>query len=341
MESSNTIPIDFKHNMASHCENGVISNLFQFYGAELNEAMVFGIGSGIYFSYLPFIKMAGAPVISFRPYPGLIFKRAARAMQFKMESKRFKSPQKAMEALDANLEKGIPTGMVVGVYHLPYFPPQYRFHFNAHNIVCIGKKNGKYLISDPIMDNIEELSYDELVKVRYAKGIASPKGKLYFVKSAPKSYDINKAIVKGIKRTILEMVKLPGPIIGVTGMQYLSKRMRKWPKKYGTRKAAMYLGNIVRMQEEIGTGGAGFRFLFAAFLQEASERLQKPELNTIALEMTKVGDKWREFAVAAGRICKGRQSTETYDSIADLMYDLSIEEKQIYLKLDKIIKAKN
>lgn len=328
--------IDFKHNMAAHCENGVISNLFQYYGAELSEAMVFGIGSGIYFSYLPFIKMADAPVISFRPLPGLIFKRAAKAMGFKMKSQRYKSPIKAMEALDANLEKGIPTGMVVGVYHLPYFPPQYRFHFNAHNIVCIGKENGKYLISDPIMEQIETLTYDELVKVRYAKGIASPKGKLYYVDKVPENYNIENAIKKGIKRTVLEMVKLPGPIIGVTGMQYLSKRLKNWPKKYGEKKAARYLGQIVRMQEEIGTGGAGFRFLFAAFLQEASEKLNNSELNEIALEMTKIGDKWREFAIAAGRICKGRQSNETYEMLSDFMFEISEEEKLIYKKLDKV-----
>lgn len=337
MQLQQNIKIDFNHKMASHCENGVIANLFQFYGVALSEAMVFGIGSGIYFSYLPFIKMAGAPVISFRPYPGLIFKRAARSMGIKMISKRFKSPEKAMSALDENLRKGIPTGMVVGVYHLPYFPPQYRFHFNAHNIVCIGKENGKYLISDPIMDGIESLTYDELVKVRYAKGVASPNGKLYYVDKIPENYNIEKAIIKGIKRTVLEMVKLPGPIIGVTGMQYLSKRIKNWPKKYGDKKAARYLGQIVRMQEEIGTGGAGFRFLFAAFLQEASEILNNEHLNELALEMSKIGDKWREFAVAAGRICKGRQNEETYETLGEFMHQLSLEEKQVYLKLEKAL----
>ena len=34
-----------------------------------------------------------------------------------------------------------------------------------------------------------------------------------------------------------------------------------------------FLGNIVRMQEEIGTGGGGFRFMYAAFLQEAGDVL--------------------------------------------------------------------
>ena len=76
------------------------------------------------------------------------------------------------------------------------------------------------------------------------------------------------------------------------------------------------------MQEEIGTGGAGFRFIFSAFLQESSEKLKIDKLNDVALEMTKVGDKWRNFAVMAGRICKGRQTDETYPLLADYLCEI-------------------
>jgi len=330
--------IDFEHRMAAHCENGVISNMLRYYGIDLSEALIFGIGSGIYFSYLPFYKLNGMPVISFRPWPGLIFKRITKALNIKMHIELFRNPEKAMKALDDNLENGIPTGMVVGVFHLTYFPAPYRFHFNAHNIVGIGKENGEYLISDPVMEKIEHLSYDDLKRVRYAMGIAKPKGKMYYIEKISHTIDLEKAIMKGLKRTILEMVKLPGPIIGVTGIKYLSSRIKKWPKKYGEKKAAQYLGQIVRMQEEIGTGGAGFRFLFSAFLQEASEKLQIPALNDLSMKMTNVGDKWREFAVKAGRICKGRQTSETYDELSEFLQTIADEEKKVYLGIEKAIR---
>jgi len=35
--------IDFQHNQAAHCENGVTSNLLQFYGITLSEPMIFGM----------------------------------------------------------------------------------------------------------------------------------------------------------------------------------------------------------------------------------------------------------------------------------------------------------
>ncbi|MCJ7784737.1 MAG: BtrH N-terminal domain-containing protein, partial [Desulfobacterales bacterium] len=47
------IEIDFDHRQAAHCENGVISNLLRFHNINLSEAMVFGIGSGLFFAYMP------------------------------------------------------------------------------------------------------------------------------------------------------------------------------------------------------------------------------------------------------------------------------------------------
>lgn len=330
--------IDFEHKMSAHCENGVISNLLRFHGIDLSEPMIFGIGSGLYFSYLPFYKLNGIPVTSFRPMPGVIFKRTAKALGIQMKVQKFKNPEKAMLALDANLDLGIPTGMVVGVFHLTYFPTPYRFHFNAHNIIAFGRENGEYLISDPVMENIEKITTEDLKRVRYAQGIATPKGKMYYVKNVPEKLDLEKAIIKGLKRTVLEMVKLPGPIIGVTGIKYLSSRMLKWPDRLGEKRAAQYLGQVIRMLEEIGTGGAGFRFLFSAFLQEASEILNLSALNELSVEMTKVGDMWREFAVKAGRIYKGRQTTESYDELSDFLNNIAEGEKKVYLAIDKAIR---
>ncbi len=330
--------IDFDHHMSAHCENGVISNLLRHHGIELSEPMVFGIGSGIFFSYLPFFKLNGIPVTSFRPMPGVIFRKTTRALGIKMHTQKFKNPARAMEALNENLEKGIPTGMVVGVFHLTYFPTAFRFHFNAHNIVAFGRENGSYLISDPVMENVELLSSQDLQRVRYAKGIAKPNGKMYYIKSVPEQFNLEQAVRKGLKRTVIEMTKLPGPIIGINGIKYLSSRIRKWPSRLGEKRAGQYIGQVVRMQEEIGTGGAGFRFLYAAFLQEAAEKAEMPLLHDASAEMTTVGDMWREFAVKAGRLYKGRQTTESYDEVADYLLNIADKEKSVYRLIEKALK---
>jgi hypothetical protein len=299
--------------------------------------MVFGIGAGLFFSYMPFLKVNGIPVVSFRPWPGTIFNRVNRRLSTKIRRFKFKDPVEAMAALDRNLERNVPTGCLVGVYHLTYFPPAYRFHFNAHNLVVIGRQGDDYLISDPIMPGIEKLTYAELARVRFARGTVPPKGRMYFIEETGKDLDLRKAIISGIHQTCNDMLRIPVPLFGVKGIRVLARKMRNWPEKLGEKKAGLYMGQVVRMLEEIGTGGAGFRFMYAAFLQEAARELSQDWLNGIAAEMTAIGDRWREFAIIAGRIFKNRAGQdESYRAAADVLLDIANREESLYRKLREI-----
>jgi hypothetical protein len=329
--------IDFKHYQAAHCENGVSSNLLKHHNINLSEPMIFGIGSGLFFSYMPFIKLNSLPVTSFRPWPGMIFKRVSRRLGIKIAREKFTDPDRSMEKLDLNLENGIPTGCLVGVYHLTYFPAPYRFHFNAHNLIVYGRENGSYLISDPVMETPVSLTREELMKVRFAKGTYPPKGRLYYIESISENYDLKTAIVKGIKHTCKDMLEIPIPLFGVKGIRYLANRMKRWPQNLGDKKASLYLGQVVRMLEEIGTGGAGFRFIYAAFLQESAKILNQEWLNEVSKEMTLAGDKWREFATISGRIIKDRAGKEeSYEAAANILLLVADMEEKIYRRLKNI-----
>lgn len=333
--------IPFEHRQSAHCENGVVSNLLRFHGMEFDEPMVFGIGAGLFFSYFPFLKMGGIPVTSFRTMPSYIFKRFANSLGIKVKSQTFSNEQKGMEALDALLEQGIPVGMLTSVFYLTYLPDAYRFHFNAHNIIVYGKENGKYLVSDPTLEGVTEILPEDLQRARFAKGIPEPKGKLYYPVVFPKSYDLNKAMIKAIKHVAFFMAKTPMPILGANGIKYLANRLRNWPKKLGPRKSVLWLGNVVRMQEEIGTGGAGFRFIYAAFLDKASVILKDEELFNMSKELTAIGDLWRAFAYEASRVCKNRKSdTVTFDQLADMLYEIGKKEQVLFDKLFLWAKAR-
>jgi hypothetical protein len=258
--------IEFEHRQAAHCENGAVSNLMRYNGIDVSEPMVFGIGSGLLFCYIPFLMVNHAPAITYRAMPGFIFKRFAKRVGVKIKREKFKNTKKAQERLDENLSKNNPVGLQVGVFNLPYFPEEYRFHFNAHNLVVYGKEGDRYLISDPTVEHVTSLSEKELEKVRFAKGAFAPNGHMYYPISFPEKVNLEKAILKGIKHTCRDMLA-PIPFVGVKGIHKIAGLIRKWPKKKGTKVANHYLGQIVRMQEEIGTGGGGFRYIYAAFLQ--------------------------------------------------------------------------
>ncbi|RSK41376.1 BtrH N-terminal domain-containing protein [Mangrovimonas spongiae] len=330
--------IDFTHHQSAHCENGVVSNLMKHHGFQVSEPMVFGIGSGLLFCYIPFLMVNHAPAITYRAMPGFIFKRFANRVGIKIKREKFKQPANAKKRLDENLKKDNPVGLQVGVYNLVYFPDEYRFHFNAHNLVVYGKDQDNYLISDPVMEHVTTLTDKQLEKVRFAKGAFAPKGHMYYPIYIPKEITLEKAIIKGIKHTCRDMLA-PIPIVGVKGIKMVSKLIRKWPKKKGAKVANHYLGQIVRMQEEIGTGGGGFRYIFAAFLQEASGILNNPKLKELSKEMTQIGDLWRDFALDASRIYKNRSGkTDGYNNIADQLEHIANKEEVFFKKLKKAIK---
>ncbi|AYN69327.1 DUF4872 domain-containing protein [Euzebyella marina] len=329
--------IDFTHKQSAHCENGVVSNLMRHNGFEVSEPMVFGIGSGLLFSYLPFIKVNYAPVFTYRAMPGFVFNRFAKRVGVKVKREKFSDPKKAKARLDENLAKDNPVGLQVGVYNLIYFPDEYRFHFNAHNMVVYGKEGDDYLISDPVMADVTTLTDKQLEKVRFAKGAFAPKGHMYYPISFPEKLELKSAIVKGIKHTCRDMVA-PAPIVGVRAMRWVAKNIKSWPKKLGAKKANHYLGQIVRMQEEIGTGGGGFRYIYAAFLQEASEVLENESLKDFSKEMTQIGDSWRDFALEASRIYKNRNGEAVgYESISNQLNEIANREEAFFKALRKAV----
>ena len=131
----------FKHIQTAHCENGVTTSLLRYHGLDfMNEPLAFGMGSGLFYIQIPFMKVNHGPSISFRTMPGAIMKRTCKSLRIPITRKKFRDQEAAMDFLDKKIEEGVPVGCQVGVFHLPYFPIEYRFHFNAHNIIVYGKK---------------------------------------------------------------------------------------------------------------------------------------------------------------------------------------------------------
>lgn len=331
---------DFNHLQAAHCENGVTLSLLKNIGVtQITEPLAFGIGSGLFFVYIPLIKINNGPVIAFRTMPGLIFNRTCKALDIPVVRKKFSSKQQAEKFLQEQLAQNRPVGCQVGVYYLSYFPKEYRFHFNAHNLIVYGKEDDNYLISDPVMETPTTLTSYELERVRFAKGMLSPKGQLYYpLANRPVTDEqIKSGIKSGIKKTVQDMLYIPGPIAGVSGIKFTGNRIKKWRDKLGLEKAGLYLAQLVRMQEEIGTGGGGFRYIYGAFLQEAYAYHQLDELMDISKLFTQSGDLWRESAVHAAGIYKGRLgSQEDFNQMGDYLLEIAEIEKNAFTQLKNL-----
>jgi len=329
----------FEHTHHAHCESGVVSSMLRHHGMHLSEPMVFGLANALNFAYIPFVKIGGMPLIAYRSMPKSIIRNIRKNLKIEMKMETFSSKEKGEKRLDELLEEGRIVGAQSSVYWLEYFPKEIRFHFNAHNLLIYGRNGDEYAISDPVFDKSVTCSRASLTKARFAKGVMAPKGLLYYPVSVPKENNLDAVIAKNIKKTAKTMLNTPVPIAGLRGMRYLAKAILKLEskeKKY----ARLFLGHIVRMQEEIGTGGAGFRFMYASFLQEASERFgNDPVLAEASKLMLSVGDEWREFALMIAKSIKSKKPID-YRAISEKLMHISENEAKVYRKMLEF-KAKN
>ena len=92
------------------------------------------------------------------------------------------------------------------------------------------------------------------------------------------------------------------------------------------------------MQEEIGTGGGGFRFLYASFLQELEAKTGYTALGALSARLVEIGDRWREFALAAARMIRGRDPLAP-PALAERLRALAADEKRFFQDLQDAQRA--
>mgnify|MGYP003648989471 FL=1 len=322
----------FQHQQSAHCESGVMASLLTHAGLPMSEPMAFGLASGLAFAYLPIVKLSGMPLIAYRMPPKYLIKTLSKRLGAKLHTQTFSNPEQGRRELDAALDSGRLAGLQSSVFWLPYFPAEMRFHFNAHNLLAYGREGNEYLISDPVFEQPVRCAVEDLQKARFAKGALAAKGLMYWLDDVPLEQDWSKLIRQSVLSTTRILDGMPLPWIGIRGIQHLAKQIDNLDpaqSKYNR----LYLTHIVRMQEEIGTGGAGFRFMYASFLQEAGEKLGDSNLQEASALLTTIGDNWRQFASACVRASRNKTETPNFAPIAESLRGIALQERGLMKEL--------
>jgi hypothetical protein len=302
--------IPFRHIMAAHCESGTVAAIVSHHGFKISEPMVFGISSGIFFGYLR-TPMMDFPIFVVRSRPGEIRNKFADRTGIKFKTRTYRNPKAAERELDMLLDQNQPVAVQVDFFYMNYFPAWYRIHINVHYVTIIGREGNKYLVSDSYHPQIAEIERDALLKGRFAGGPMAPKGFMFYPVHIPEKTNLEKAIKNGIKGATFNMLKIPLPFLGVKGIRRFADKIVEWPGyARDENQLADKIFRITVLLEDQGTGGGGFRFLYASFLQEASKLLNYPRLDDFSKEIMGIGDGWREISLAASKIAKNRDFGE-------------------------------
>ena len=136
------------------------------------------------------------------------------------------------------------------------------------------------------------------------------------------------------------MTKLPVPFVGVKGIRKFARKVTDWPKlARDSDDLSHEIKKINILLEDQGTGGAGFRYLYATFLQQAAEMLNDDQLIKMSKRMMEIGDNWRNISYFAAKIGKTRDlGPERLKELSNMINDMADQEQPFFTELYKIVK---
>ena len=334
---------NFPNERRMHCETGVLVNMMEYYGFKISEPMAFGIGSGLYFMYFPWLKVQDFILVVMRTRPTAIIRRFAKRMHLGFHEQSFgNNVDKAMKALDDLIAKNVPVGLASNLFGLKYLTNiGFEMDYNGHHYVVVGKEGTQYVIADTneTIPN-DDYVYLEETYLRYSRfrpGISAPHGWMFHIDPLPENYsakiDLKPAIIDGMKETCKNMVSRKLKFFGAKGIHYLANDTRKWQKKYTQKEIDNQLLWDYRVLERAGTGGSGYRYIYADFLKEAAALFQSEVLEECGNLLTNAADCWRQFTVGCTRYIS--RKGVTLNELADMIDEAGNYEYQTFMKIKK------
>lgn len=328
---NNIIP-NFKHEIGVHCGSTTIREMFLFDGVPVSEAMIFGLGSGLGFFY---VKDAPS-----KPHHRFNGRCADLETSF---YDRINQPIQWVGSWDENkltdiiLNKKRPVIAITDLNYIPYYEP---VHFPGHSIAVIGVDHENQHVAVYDISN-QELEYISFHHLESAVAVTAPPvmSVSHRWAEAPKiSQDHFDQMLNSetLKQAILQSTQqLLNPNThyeGFQAMQQLADDFSAWKNFDDWSLCARFAYQSI---EKRGTGGSGFRVLYADFLAEATSYL--PQLNQINAEsqMRSSAILWSKL----GSICKqifAESKPELFDDCGKIVLDILNLEKNL---IDNLVKT--
>ncbi|RJP44839.1 MAG: DUF4872 domain-containing protein [Desulfobacteraceae bacterium] len=280
------------HRPGRHCASSAIRDLAEYHGLGFDEPMCFGIGAGLGLWYLENNNLPASRMIHVRSIDieAQFFQRIG--VPFAWEQ--FDDHQASEDRLLEHLDQGRPALIQTDIFYLPYY--QSKTHFPGHLITVWGYDAARrvFFVTDTERERVQEVPFDNLKKARFSGGgIFELKGNLFAPASLPAPVDLPHILVNAVIHNSRVLCDRCMGSQGLAALDRWRQELDLWKTFDDWQWTARLAYQVI---EKRGTGGGGFRLMYAEFLKTAAVMI--PEISSLGLpeKMSAAAEAWQELA---------------------------------------------
>ncbi len=227
--------------------------------------MLFGVGEALGFVFLN-LSILPLPFLGGRSKPFALTQAACANLGVVLRAEQTNSRPKAWATLEKHLGEARPVGLQLDCFHLPYFerPP----HFAGHFVAALRLVSDEVEVVDTIQQgSVQRVPRRALEAARHATGPMSARARAYTISPGGQKVSLGHAAMTAIRNNAKLFLTPTFGGMGPRGLEKLARSLPTWLSK--TKSPAEDLERAAELMERAGTGGALFRKLYRAFLDES------------------------------------------------------------------------
>ncbi|HET9577873.1 MAG TPA: DUF4872 domain-containing protein [Usitatibacter sp.] len=311
----------FPHIAGIHCSSSSIADILRYDGQPLSEAMVFGLGSGLGFilstdaRYSPAYRFNGRALDLEGKFYALFGARLPWAGRWDPAT------------MERALRQGRPVIAQTDIAYLPYYDG---VHFPLHGIVVTGWDGAHARVADTYSGELQTIEAGQLRDALAGEGSPFMDPPFRF---APAPRIDAKIDADTLGRAILvaarEMLEPAVAGTGIPAMRKLVGEHAAWRDSPDWAWSARFAYQGI---EKRGTGGGGFRRLYAAFLEESLPVLPAIGKVRAVARMRESAQRWSAMAQELKRAFVDADASRI-EAAADRLDEIAVHESALMADL--------
>ena len=291
---------EYRHTRGVHCVTTALRNAVLHYtGRLMSEAMVFGLGAGLNFSYIRDRSSDFLMVLGRGTAVESIF---CDGLGIHLQSMWTKSPSVSWEFVREMIDRDRLVMVDCDMFHLSYMVNSLGLsmdlHFGGHKALVTGYdlEARTAFLSDYNWSEKQVVPLPELARARGSTDCLSAPDNTAMVFDFPETLvPLRTAIQLGLERMVGQM-RGPNHLTGLRALERFRRQVTKWRDTLPEPAAIRNTRMTAFMAEKAGTGGGNFRRLYARFLREAAEVMRDDRLTAASRVYARLSGCWRRLA---------------------------------------------